>query len=102
MYINVGVLHVSCLNIDKALILVVATCRLVVLIRYSINPTTDVNTQAQEVRRQITELFDKAMGVLVVRKKQMENIINMTEEEQMNALKTRITHLQTFAKQLLK
>lgn len=61
-----------------------------------------VKKQVEETRKMIAELFDKAMGVLLVRRKNLENSINSTEAEVAESLKKRVNDLQNSAKHLFK
>jgi len=57
-----------------------------------------VKKQVEETRKMIAELFDKAMGVLLVRRKNLENSINSIEAETTETLKKRVNDLQNSAK----
>ncbi|ETO33756.1 hypothetical protein RFI_03346 [Reticulomyxa filosa] len=71
-------------------------------LRTSRDDLTNVKKQADDSRKELTELFDKAMGVLVMRKKHLENALNLAETETTQNLKQRVVDLQASAKNLLK
>ncbi|ETO31562.1 hypothetical protein RFI_05557 [Reticulomyxa filosa] len=62
----------------------------------------NIKKQAEDLRQKISELFDKAMGVLLVRRKHLENSINLKETERTEMLQKRIDDFQKSAKNLLK
>jgi len=63
---------------------------------------SNVKKQADEARQKITDVFDKAMGVLLMRRKQLENALNLAETETTENLKQRVIDFQASAKNLLK
>jgi len=71
-------------------------------LRASRDDLASVKKQAEEAKQKLAELFDQAMGVLVVRKKHLENSLNSTETQTSDTLKQRTNDLQNSAKTLLK
>jgi len=71
-------------------------------LRTSRDDLTNVKKQAEDARQKLTELFDKAMGVLLSRRKQLENALNLAETETTENLKQRVLDLQASARNLLK
>ena len=62
---------------------------------------TDIQTQANNEREKISEIFDKALESLVGRKKILEESIEMAFRQYNEKLTQRIKDLQMSAKQLL-